>query len=77
MSVKEARKLLGKEYEKLPDEKIAELVEQTHELAKLALDVARDKLAREKRDEKTENPTDKSEQLRWYFTDNGSTRLFW
>lgn len=76
MSVKEAPKLLGKEYEKLPDEKIAELVEQTHELAKLALDVARDKLAREKRDEKTENPTDKSEQLRRYFTDNGSTRLF-
>lgn len=28
------------------------LVEQTHELAKLALDVARDKLAKEKRDEK-------------------------
>lgn len=77
MSVKEAPKLLGKEYEKLPDEKIAELLEQTHELAKLALDVARDKLAREKRDEKTENPTDKSEQLRRYFTDNGSTRLFW
>lgn len=76
MSVKEAPKLLGKEYEKLPDEKIAELLEQTHELAKLALDVARDKLAREKRDEKTENPTDKSEQLRRYFTDNGSTRLF-
>jgi len=64
MSVKEARKLLGKEYAKLPDEQIAELVEQTHELAKLALDVARDKLAREKRDEKTEKPTDQSEQLR-------------
>lgn len=51
MSVKEARKLLGKEYEKLPDEKIAELVEQTHELAKLALDVAREKIPGEMRDE--------------------------
>lgn len=63
MSVKEARKLLVKEYAKLPDEQIAELVERTHELAKLALDVARDKLAREKRDEKTKKPTDQSEQL--------------
>ena len=76
MSVKEARKLLGKEYEKLSDEQVAEIVEQTHELAKLALDVARDKLAREKRDEKIEKPTDQSEQLRWYLVDNGFTKLF-
>lgn len=44
MSVKEAGKLLGKDYENLDDEKIAELVEQTHDLAKLALDVARKSL---------------------------------
>jgi hypothetical protein len=42
MSVKEARKLLGKEYEKLTDDEVAELVEQVHELAKLSLDVARE-----------------------------------
>jgi hypothetical protein len=42
ISVKEARKLLGKDYEKLTDEKIAELIEQLHELAKLALDMARE-----------------------------------
>lgn len=42
MSVKEARKLLGKDYEKLNDEKIAELVGQLHELAKLSLDMARE-----------------------------------
>ncbi|MDB5179425.1 MAG: hypothetical protein JWN12_57 [Candidatus Saccharibacteria bacterium] len=60
ISVKEARKLLGKEHENLTDEEVVELIEQTHELAKLALDVARDKLAREKRDEKTERPTDQS-----------------
>ena len=40
--VKEARKLLGKEYENLSDKKIAELVEQLHELAKLSLDMARE-----------------------------------
>lgn len=61
MSVKEARKLLGKEHENLTDDEVAELVEQTHELAKLALDVARDKIAREKRsDEKdSELPMEK------------------
>lgn len=42
MSVKEARKLLGKEYENLSDKKIAELVEQLHELAKVSLDMARE-----------------------------------
>ena len=46
MSVKEARKLLGKEYENLSDEKIAELVEQLHELAKLSLDMAREQRLR-------------------------------
>ena len=63
MSIKEARKLLGKDAKDMPDEQVAELVEQTHELAKLALEVARDKLAREKRDEKSEKPTDQSQQL--------------
>ena len=42
MTVKEARKLLGKEYKKLSDDDVAELVEQVHELAKLSLDVARE-----------------------------------
>jgi len=64
MSVKEARKLLGKDAEDMTDEQVEGLIEQTHELAKLALDVARDKLAREKRDEKAKKTTDQSEQLR-------------
>ncbi len=51
MSVKEARKLLGKDYENMTDDEVAKLVEHTHELAKLAIDVARDKIAKEKRDE--------------------------
>jgi len=42
ISVKEARKLLGKDYEKLTDEKIAELIRQLHELAKLSLDMTRE-----------------------------------
>ena len=42
MSVKEARKLLGKEHENLSDEEIAELIEQLHGLAKLSLDMARE-----------------------------------
>lgn len=42
ISVKEARKLLGKDYENLTDEKIAELIDQLHELAKLSLDMARE-----------------------------------
>lgn len=50
MSVKEARKLLGKKYDNLTDEQVAELVEQTHKLAKLALDVARDARTRENHD---------------------------
>ncbi len=41
MSVKEARKLLGKKYADMTDEKIEELIEQTHELAKIALEAAR------------------------------------
>lgn len=41
MSVKVARKLLGKKYECMTDEEITELVEQTHEFAKLALEMAR------------------------------------
>ena len=54
MSVKEARKLLGKDAQDMTDVQVEELIGQTHELAKLALDVARDKLAREKRDEEAE-----------------------
>lgn len=42
ISVKEARKLLGKDYENLTDEKIVELIDQLHELAKLSLDMARE-----------------------------------
>jgi hypothetical protein len=42
ISVKEARKLLGKDYENLTDEKIAEIIEQLHGLAKLSLDMARE-----------------------------------
>jgi uncharacterized protein YutE (UPF0331/DUF86 family) len=49
MSVKEARKLLGKDYQKLDDEKIAELIEQIHELAKLSLDMAREQRLKTKR----------------------------
>lgn len=44
MSVKEARKLLGRDAKDMTDEQVAGLVGQTHELAKSALDVARDKL---------------------------------
>jgi hypothetical protein len=36
ITVKEARKLLGKDAKAMSDEHVAELVEQTHELAKLA-----------------------------------------
>lgn len=41
MTVKEARKLLGKEHENLTDDEVAELIGQLHELAKLSLDMAR------------------------------------
>lgn len=41
MSVREARKLLGKKYEHFTDDEVCELVEQTHELAKLALEMAK------------------------------------
>jgi hypothetical protein len=43
ISVKEARRLLGKDCERMGDDEVAELIEHTHELAKVALDVARDK----------------------------------
>ena len=43
-SVKEARKLLGKEYERLTDERVAELVGRLHQLAKVSLDMARERL---------------------------------
>lgn len=57
ISVKEARKLLDKTAKGMDDEQIAELVEQTHDLAKLALEVAKDKIARGKRSD--ENSQDK------------------
>ena len=41
MSVKEARKLLGKKYEHMTDEEVTELVEQTHEFAKLSLEMSK------------------------------------
>lgn len=46
MTVKEARKLLGKEHENLTDDEVAELIEQVHELAKLSLDMAREQLSK-------------------------------
>lgn len=42
MSVKEARKLLGKKHENLTDDEVALMIEQLHELAKLSLDMARE-----------------------------------
>ena len=48
MTVKEARELLGTDAESMTDEQVAKLVEDVDVLAKLALDVAKDKLAREK-----------------------------
>jgi len=41
ISVKEARKLLGKKYEKMTEEQVVKLIDETHEFAKLALEVAR------------------------------------
>ena len=41
MSANEARKLSGKKYEHMTDEEVTELVEQTHEFAKLALEIAK------------------------------------
>lgn len=47
MSVKEARKLLGKEAENMSDEQVAKLIEDTHELAKLALQLVKEKRLKE------------------------------
>lgn len=47
ISVKEARKLLGKDYRSLTDEEILKIIDDTHQLAILALDVAKDKIAKE------------------------------
>lgn len=52
ISVKEARKLLGKEYENLTDDEVADTINQLHRLAKLSLDVARERLADEKHTKK-------------------------
>lgn len=57
MSVKEARKFLGKDHENMTDEGVAELVEQLHELAKLSLDMARERLARGEQLEDTAQKT--------------------
>ena len=48
MTVKEARKLLGKKYEHMTDEDVAELVEQTHKFAKLALEMAKQERLKKK-----------------------------
>lgn len=48
MTVTEARELLGKDAESMTDEQVAKMVKDVDELAILALDVAKDKLAREK-----------------------------
>jgi hypothetical protein len=41
MSVKEARKLLGKEAKDMTGGQVAKLVEQTHELAQIVLEVTK------------------------------------
>lgn len=41
MSVKEARELLGKDAKDMTDEQVTKLVEDVDELAKLALEVAK------------------------------------
>ena len=43
MSVKEARKLLGKDAKDMTDEQVAKLIEDVDELAKIALEVAKRK----------------------------------
>jgi hypothetical protein len=48
VSVKEARKILGKDAKDMTDDQITKLVEEVDELAILALEVAKDKLRREK-----------------------------
>lgn len=50
MSVKEARKLLGKEAENMSDKQIEQLIEDTHVMAKFALEMAREKLMQEQLD---------------------------
>lgn len=57
MSVKETRKFLGKDHESMTDEGVSELVEQLHELAKLSLDMARERLAK---GERSEDPVQKT-----------------
>lgn len=57
MSVKEARKFLGKDHESMTDEGVAELVEQLHELAELSLYMARERLAK---GERSEDPVQKT-----------------
>jgi ribonuclease HIII len=47
MSVKEARKLLDKDAKDMTDEQITKLVEEVDELAKLAIEVAKNKIRRE------------------------------
>lgn len=47
ISVKEARKLLGKEYRDRSDGEIKKIIEDTHELAKIALEVAKQKVMKD------------------------------
>lgn len=50
ISVKEARKLLGKEAKSMTDGEVARLIEDTHELAKLALQAAIEKVQMERKE---------------------------
>ena len=52
MSVKEARKLLGKKYDHLSDQEIEKLVDDLSFIAKCALDMAKKKVEQEKVDER-------------------------
>ena len=64
MTIGEARKLLGKNAQKMTDEQVARLIEEVDALAKLALDVARYNRLNEKSDEKPEKiPSSQSKQL--------------
>jgi hypothetical protein len=49
MTVKEARKLLGKKYANITDEEVAKMVSDTEMLAEIALKVAREQLLKDKR----------------------------
>lgn len=52
MSIKEARKLLGKKYDSLPDDEVEKLINDLSFLARGALDMAKKKIEQEKVDER-------------------------